>query len=87
VKLWDASQGRLLATLRILPPGQEGQVSTDWIAFTPEGYYDSSAGAGAFIRWRVGDQLFPAEIYEKTFHRPDRVRKALRGEELPRPEL
>jgi hypothetical protein len=87
IKLWDAHSGQLLVTLLILPPGKEGEASLDWIAFTPEGYYDGSAGAGQFIRWRVGDQLLPAETYERTFHRPDLVQKSLRGERLPRPEF
>jgi hypothetical protein len=77
--LWDASSGQLLATLKILPPSEEGKISTDWIAFTPEGYYDNSAGAGRFIRWRVGDKLFPVKVYEHTFHRPDIVQKSLQG--------
>ncbi len=80
IKLWDASNERLLTTLLILPSSQAGKASPDWIAFTPEGYYDSSPEAKQFIRWRVGDELLPAERYEKTYHRPDFVQKALRGE-------
>jgi WD40 repeat protein len=78
-RLWDARSGQLLATLLILPPTKSGEVSSDWIGFTPEGYYDGSAKAKRFIRWRVGDKLLPAETYEKTFHRPDMVRKALKS--------
>ena len=33
--------------------------------------------------WRVGDQLFPAEAFETRFHRPEMVRRALKGEALP----
>lgn len=80
MKLWDTASGRLLTTLMTLPPSKEREVSTDWLAFTPEGYYDGSEGAKRFIRWRVGDELFPAERYESTFHRPDLVQKTLRGE-------
>lgn len=80
LKVWGADSGRLLVTLLILPSSKEGEPSTDWIVFTPEGYYDSSTRAKPFIRWRVGNELFPAERYEKTYHRPDFVQKALRGE-------
>ena len=80
VKLWDSGRGRLLVTLLIVPSGQEGKVSTEWIAFTAEGYYVGSAGAGRFIKWRVGSKLFPAEQYERTFNRPDLLQKVLRGE-------
>jgi hypothetical protein len=33
--------------------------------------------ADRFIRWRVGDRLFPAQTFEKQFRRPDLVSKAL----------
>ncbi len=57
----------------------QGSQITDWIAYTPDGYYDGSPGAAKFIRWRVGDQLYPAAKFETQFHRPDLVRKALQG--------
>lgn len=87
VKLWKASSGRLLATLRTLPSDEKEKVSTDWIAFTSENYYTGSEGVKQFIRWRVGGKILPAEAYERTFHRPDWVQKALQGEELLPPEL
>ena len=58
--------GRLLVTFMILPASQQGAALTDWIAFTPEGYYTGSAGAARFIRWRVGDTLFSAETYRAS---------------------
>ncbi len=80
---WDLETGRLLATLRILPPDRVDEPPTDWIAFTPEGYFTGSPGAKRFIRWRAaGDTrapLLPAEAHETAYHRPDQVRKALRG--------
>jgi len=57
VKLWDTLSGRLLATLIILPSGRAGKVSSEWMVFTPEGYYNGSAGAKRFIRWR-GEIIF-----------------------------
>jgi WD40 repeat protein len=75
VKLWDAVSGRLLVTLMILPAEKAGQVSIEWIAFTPQGYYSASSGAARFIRWRVGDKLLPAESYAREFNRPERVRQ------------
>lgn len=80
VKLWDTRSGRLLVTLMILPPSKKEEVSTDWFVFTPEGYYDGSEGAKRSIKWRDGNDLLPAERYERDFHRPDLVQKALRGE-------
>jgi len=80
IKIWHATNGSLLATLLILPPAQEDAVASDWLVVTPEGYYDGSPGAARFIRWRVGNDRFPVEAYEQTFHRPDLVRKLLGGE-------
>lgn len=79
LKIWEPNAGRLLATLTVLP-SKKGE-AIEWIAFTPEGYYNGSAGAARFIRWRVGDQLAPAASYEATFHRPDLIEKSLRGEQ------
>jgi WD40 repeat protein len=77
VKLWYLRTGELLVTLLVLPPAQPGQPSTDWIAFTPDGYYFGSAGAGRFIRWQLGQALLPAAAYEGVFRRPDRVEQTL----------
>jgi hypothetical protein len=64
----------LKQTLKLSP-----RVTT--IAFPPEGYDDSSTRAKPFIRWGVGNELFPVERDEKTYHRPDLVqKKTLRGE-------
>jgi WD40 repeat protein len=83
VKIWDARSGRLLATLTVLPPRKSEELSADWLAITPEGYYDSSPGAARFIQWRVGEDLFPVEAYERTFRQPDLVREILAGETVP----
>jgi len=79
LKIWESSTGRLLATMMVLQ-SKKGE-ATEWIAFTPEGYFTGSAGASQFIRWRVGDQLAPASAYEGTYRRPDLVEKSLRGEQ------
>lgn len=78
VKLWDAASGRLLVTLMILPAGKAGQAATEWIAITPESYYSGSPGAERFIRWRVGNQLFPAEKYKSQFRKLDLAQKVLK---------
>ena len=72
-RVWDAASGRELARLIGLRKGAE------WAVVTPEGYFDGSLDGRRMVMWRVGNQLFPLESYEKTFHRPDLVIKALRG--------
>jgi WD40 repeat protein len=81
VKLWDAHERQLLVTLQALRANKKpgGYITTEWIAYTSEGYYNGSAGAAKYIRWRVGDRLYAAAQFEKQFHRPDLVRKALSG--------
>jgi WD40 repeat protein len=48
-----------------LPPAQ-------WLMWTPEGFYNASARAEKFVRWRVGERLFPASRYKNLF-RPEAV--------------
>jgi hypothetical protein len=75
VKLWDTGAGRVARACDLWQHTIEP--SRDWIAYTPEGYYDRSAAAGRFIHWRDGDRVLPEEAYEGEFHRPERVRAAM----------
>lgn len=79
-RVWDTVRARLLVTLVVLPSKKWSEAPVDWIAYTPEGYYNGSPGAAGFIRWRVGEQLRPAAAYEAAFHRREQVRAALRAE-------
>ncbi len=77
IRLWDTQiwQLRLTTTTLYASLGDVG--TTEWIAFTPEGYYEGSMGISRLIRWREGVRLWPGERYEHIFHQPDRVRKAI----------
>lgn len=77
LRLWEVRSGRLLGTFLILGPGRNGQPSRDWLAYTPEGYYHGSENVSRFIWWRLGNELHPAERYERALHRPDLIRQAL----------
>lgn len=90
IKVWDIEHQMLRATLLVLPPGLldtrgSGSRSSkpasnrppNWLVLTPHGYYDGSAEADSYFRWRVGDQLLPAAAWSHTFHRPDVIRQAL----------
>jgi WD40 repeat protein len=80
IKIWSIKTRELLVTLVTLPLEDRTKVSQQWIAYTPDGYYTGSPGCEKWIRWRVGDKLLPAERRAPEFHRPDKVRAALRGE-------
>jgi WD40 repeat protein len=76
-RLWETASGRELAQLINIDAGK------DWLVITPQGYHDGSAGGRQFVHWRVGDTLFPPERYAPQYHRPDLVKKALAGEQVP----
>ncbi|MGH9846115.1 MAG: WD40 repeat domain-containing protein [Blastocatellia bacterium] len=78
-KLWEAGSGRLLATLLVLPAPDEYQISTEWLAFTPEGHYTGSEQSGKAINWRMGNELLPLERYAGSFRQPDLLQQAPRG--------
>lgn len=59
----------------------------EWFVTTPEGWFDCSANAAQFIRWRVNNQVVPAERYYRVLRHPQMVQKALRGEAVPEPDL
>jgi len=48
-----------------------------WLITTPDGYYDCSPDLTKDLRWKFNGELYPYEHYEKQYHRPDMVRKAL----------
>jgi WD40 repeat protein len=61
-------------------------VSSDthrWIAYTPSGYYDASAGGEGLIGWQVNNKpgqtadFFPASKFRRRFYRPAIVSQVL----------
>jgi WD40 repeat protein len=77
VKLWGPADGRLLATLFLLPTTGE-EPSREWITYTPDSVYDSSPGAAHFIRWSIDGELHEVSVCEREFHHPERLAAALR---------
>src|SRR5262249_7744963 len=78
VQIRDAQGARLLVTFTVLPSASPGKASKDWIAFTPDGYYNGSPGAEQFIRWRVGKNLCPGRLVEGDSRRRALVQEGLR---------
>jgi WD40 repeat protein len=77
--LWEVATGRHIATLFAFPadPSNES-VAGDWLACTPEGYYDGSPQVERFLAWRVGDELQTPRTLAAQLHHPDRVAAALK---------
>jgi WD40 repeat protein len=59
----------------------------EWFVTIPEGYFDCSANAARFVKWKVGSAVIPAERYLRRFRRPDLVRRALAGERITAPAI
>ena len=72
-------KAQVLARLTALLPPNGSLSALDWIAQTPQGFYDASPGAARWIRWRLGNQTFPAAKFERTLKRPDLLRQILAG--------
>ncbi len=57
--------------------------SGEWIAWTPEGYYDSSSGGGKFVGWHINRareqtaKFFTVEQFQKQYYQPKVVRYAI----------
>ena len=72
-RLWDLATGRELVRLIGLRSDE------DWLTATPQGYFDGSLEGRRLVSWRLGGKLYPLELYEQRFRRPDLVGRAMRG--------
>jgi hypothetical protein len=76
LRWWRAQDGSLVLTLL---PTQAGT----WVAWTPQGYYDASAGADKLVGWQVqrgGDgatEFHTLDRFRDRYNRPDIVDLAL----------
>jgi WD40 repeat protein len=77
-KVWEVATGRLLVTMVTFAESQPGLAVDDWLAFTPDGFYDGSPGIDRYLAWRVGDELQSAAPLGPRLHRPDRLAAALK---------
>ncbi len=71
-RIWDVNTARCLVILVSLSGGQ------DWLAVTPEGYFDGSEGGIAELGLcsrKSGEVLSESEKIK--YHRPDKIREAL----------
>ena len=77
VRVWDPEREEPLLSLFL--------ADTDWVAWTPEGYYATSAGGEHFMGWQVGTGLealatyFPAAQFRKSLYRPDAIKRLLQA--------
>lgn len=74
-KVWDLASGREVLQMVAFTGGE-------WVAITPEGYYNASANGDKQLNVRVGPNVYGIENYREAFFRPDLVRLALSGGSL-----
>ena len=79
LRIWDASTGKLKATLLPLSSTDDLDASVGWIAYTPDGYYAGSPMCETGIRWRVGDKVIGPNGYRMKRNSPKHVELALSG--------
>ena len=69
IRIWDANTGKHLMTLLAI-------YRTDWIAWTPEGFFDGSKGGLEKVTFRAGNKVFPYTEYA-YFWGPQKLKDAL----------
>src|SRR5262249_43223130 len=79
VRVWDASNARLLATLAHLPANGD---AIEWVALTPEGYVTGSELVLKKGVWLSGGKPLIDVSRWKTVLDSTQVAKALRGEKV-----
>ncbi|MDO8681872.1 MAG: WD40 repeat domain-containing protein [Armatimonadota bacterium] len=63
IQIWDVEPYKLLITMLGFTSADGKNISQDWIAYTPDGFYDWSPGATKLIRWRYKGKLYPASAF------------------------
>jgi hypothetical protein len=62
VRLWGLGDRKLLGTL------SAEQGTNDWVAYTPEGLFDSSVGGEKQVTWLDNNEVLPLEQFYDGFH-------------------
>lgn len=75
LRIWDWRAGRLLVSLFV--------AGSQWIAWTPEGYYAASPGGERLMGWQINhgpDRLgsfYPAAQFRNSLYHPELIRRLL----------
>jgi WD40 repeat protein len=73
VRIWDVETGALRATLLAAPSGE-------WLAITPEGFFNASAKGAEMLGVVRGLEVYSIDQFYQTLYRPDLVREKLAGD-------
>lgn len=83
-RLWETANGRLRLLLLAWPPAGKS-TAPEWVALTPEGYYDASPAWAARLRPLLAGQPVNAPAvtaFLQTLRQPDNVAKGWQGAAL-----
>lgn len=72
-RIWDAATGQHLATLI-------GSREGEWLAITPEGFFDASAKGAEMLTVVRGLDVYSIDQFYQVLYRPDLVREKLAGD-------
>ena len=75
MRIWDIATGQEIAMMVSFEDGE-------WLAITPEGYYNSSPIGHKYLRLLMGEKAYAMEQFYDVFYRPDIVAAKLRGEDI-----
>ncbi|MEO8770240.1 MAG: WD40 repeat domain-containing protein [Ferruginibacter sp.] len=80
IKWFSMKNGKELLTLFL------NADKTQWVLFTPAGYYDTSPGSESYLGWYIDNgpdkapTFNPASTFRKEYRRPDIIDKVLKNE-------
>jgi WD40 repeat protein len=79
-RIWDSGTKQECVALLSLDEDRE------WLAVTPDGYFDGSSGASGFVEYRIKGtlDLVPREKYRNLFERPGLLGMILAGKDYRR---
>lgn len=89
VRIWEAATGRLRLSLVAWPPAGKNP-TIEYLAVTPEGYFDASPGWAAVPRPQIADQNMPLpklSAWLKTLKQPENVTKGWQSGPLEPPKV
>jgi len=75
VRVWDVNSGRKLFTYISLD-------EREWLAVTPDGFFDGTPAAWRSVLWRFGGNTFdfaPVEAFFDEFYRPGLIKEVMAG--------
>ncbi len=73
IRIWNAETGQALLTIIA------SKTTGDWLAITPEGFFDSSANGAKLLSVVQGLDVYSVDQFYRSLYNPDLVREKLAG--------